>query len=143
VLSRFASNLTLALLAGILATLSLTLTSAATAWVALGIGAATVAITALAFLAPDRGAVQRGLDGPVAVLGGWMVVGSRVIQSAAAVRWMTFAEAVVLTGLTVAGLIAHEALSERGVRRLLAELTAADELRVDRHRSRALDLPRT
>lgn len=114
--SRFASNLAIAILGGALATLSLVLADPVVRWLALGAGAAAVAVTLAGFAARGRGSLQRTLDVPVALIGGWTVVASGSYGHGT-LRWLSFAAGTALCALGIAGLIAHEVRMERWVRR--------------------------
>jgi len=105
--SRFASNLTLLVLAAIGVTTSLTFSPAVVGWVGLGVGCAVTAGTLIAFAFRGRGLVQRMLDLTIVVLGAWMIVSARVFTGSS-LRWQSFAEAAAVFGLTTLGLIAHE-----------------------------------
>jgi hypothetical protein len=104
---RFASNLVLAVLGGLLVILSLKFGLATTRWLALGGGSAAVLVTLVAFATRGRGATQRSIDVTVALLGGWTIVASGAFAGAT-LRWLTFSEAAALGALAAAGLIAHE-----------------------------------
>jgi hypothetical protein len=116
VLARFVSNIFHVTLGAGLVAISLTLAPAAVGWVALGVGSATVLVTAVAFPARGRGTAQRSLDGLSALLGAWMILAACAFAGDT-LRWLSFAEAIALCALGLAGLIAHEALIERAVGR--------------------------
>jgi len=105
--SRFASNLTLLVLAAIGVTTSLTFSPAVVGWLGLGLGCAATAGTLIAFAFRGRGRLQRMLDLTIVVLGAWTIVSARTLTGSS-LRWQSFAEAAALFGLTTLGLIAHE-----------------------------------
>jgi len=111
---RFGSNLVLAVLGGLLATVSLTFAPATTKWLALGGGGAAVLMTLAAFATRGRGPAQRAIDAIVVLLGGWMVVAAGAFAGAT-LRWLTFSEGAALLALTVIGLIAHELATQRAL----------------------------
>lgn len=114
-LARFVSNIVLVTLGAMLAPISLTLAPGVLGWVALGVGSATVVVTAAAFPARGRGAAQRCLDGLAALLGAWTVLAACAFTGDA-LRWLSFAAAALLCALGLAGLIAHETIMERALR---------------------------
>jgi hypothetical protein len=124
VLSRFASNIALVVLSAVLITLSLTSPATVVGWLALGVGCAAVVITLLAFAARRRGTLQRMLDVAAVAIGGWTIVASRT-YTGHTLRWLSFSEADAICSLALVGLIAHELLTERGLRRA-TELSLAD-----------------
>jgi hypothetical protein len=109
---RFASNLVLAVLGGLLVILSLTLAPSTTRWLALGGGCAAVLVSLVAFATRGRGATQRTIDVTVASLGAWTIVASGAFAGAT-LRWLTFSEGAALGALAVAGLVAHELAVQR------------------------------
>lgn len=114
-LARFVSNLVCVTLGAVLVVIATALAPAAVGWVALGVGSATVLVSAAAFPARGRGRAQRFLDMLTALLGGWMIVAACAFGGAA-LRWLSFAGAAALCAFGLAGLIAHEMVMERAVR---------------------------
>lgn len=113
---RFGTDLLLLLAGATLAALALVLDPAATGWIALGTGCLAV-VTALAgFATSGRGAPQRVIDVCMVLLGGWTIVASRTFGGAT-VKWLSFGGGAGLVALGAVGLIAHEALMERALRR--------------------------
>lgn len=121
--------------AGALAGLSaFTLTTATQRWVSFGAGCCALVVVLVAFAVPGRGALQRLLDVPLALLSVWAIVCSRAIESTgagssgASVKWLTLASGAAIFGLGLLGLIVHEWKVERDLRRALTPhltLTAA------------------
>jgi hypothetical protein len=113
--ARFASNLSLAVIGGALATFSLVFDTSVTRWLALGTGCAAVVITLAAFATRGRGLAQRMLDVIVVALGAWTIVAS-CAYTGHTLRWLSFSEGAALVLLAVSGLIAHEAVVARELR---------------------------
>lgn len=122
--ARFVSNMLIIVLAAALAALSLSLTPAAVGWVAFGVGCAALLIAAVALPARGRGTRQRVLDVMVMILAGWTILASRAF-GVSVVRWLSLSEAAVLGAAGIAGLIAHQRIMERAVRRAAGDLGVA------------------
>jgi hypothetical protein len=88
--------------------------------------AAGVTIVALAATPARVGWIQRALSGVTAVLGGWTVVASLVCFPTTVV-WLGFASALAIVALAVAGLTAHEPMTERVVHSLEVAPSAQPE----------------
>jgi hypothetical protein len=78
--------------------------------------------------------VQRGLDLPVVVIGGWTVVSSLTF-SGPTLLWLILLEAAAMAGLALIGLILHEAVMESAVAR--RPLTALETVSRDGEAHRA------
>ena len=122
--SRFTSNLTIALLGAVFATMSLVFAPRTLGWLALGFGCAATLVALIGLAWGDRGPVQRSLDVLVALLGAWTIISARAVSGGSA-RWLGFSEAAALFALAVTGLVAHEVAVQRELRvaRESAELT--------------------
>lgn len=115
-ISRFLTNITLALLAGFLVVVSLAWPVSASMWIMFGVGIVAVALAGAAVL-PGRGVTQRVLDGSIGVLGAWTIVASLVFAGTT-VMWLAFASGVAFVGLATIGLALHELSTERVVHSL-------------------------
>jgi hypothetical protein len=111
---RYLTNMALALLGGFLIVTSQAFAVATFSWIMLGVGIATLVITAPAIAIRSRGPAQRGLDYVFSLLGAWTIIASQVFTGAT-VTWLGFASGVTLVALGVAGLSAHELSTERVV----------------------------
>jgi hypothetical protein len=111
VTSRFSSNV-MTLLAGVfLLAASLGFRSSIIGWLDFAAGC-LVSITVLwAFAIRGRGRAQRVLDVATVLVGGWAIVGGRSFP-AATVKWLTFADGILLITISVIGLVAHEVVME-------------------------------
>jgi hypothetical protein len=115
--ARFASLLSLALLAAFLVVATQAFALAAVAWITFGLSVATL-VLALAI----AGAFRRHLPslivgGLAAAVSGWTIVASLVFGTATAM-WLGLAAALAIGLLAVAGLISHELSTERVVHSL-------------------------
>jgi hypothetical protein len=115
--TRYLTNLILALVGGTLVVLSQAFSVGLFMWVMLGVGIATIVISAPAIAYPSRGSIQRGLDYAFSLLGAWTIIAS-VVFGGAAVTWLGFASGIGLVALAVFGLTAHELSTERVVHSL-------------------------
>jgi hypothetical protein len=78
-----------------------------------------LAVIGAAQLDRSRGLTQRALDALTGALGIWTVVAS-VVFSGATLTWLSFSEGLGFVGLALAGLVAHELVTERVVHALEA-----------------------
>lgn len=109
---RFASNLLALVLGESLTLAAFAFGRSATAAIGLGAGAAVIVAVLAGFATAGRGAGQRTLD-LVTVLGAaWTVVAARVF-SGGTLKWLCVADGLLLLGLGLIGLVAHEASLER------------------------------
>lgn len=113
--SRFTSNLTIAVLGAVLATMSLAIGAGTVGWLTLGVGCAATLVALIGFAWSGRGTLQRSLDVIVALLGAWTIISSRAVPTGA-LRWLSFSEAAALFALAVTGLAAHEIVVQRELR---------------------------
>jgi hypothetical protein len=115
--TRYLTNMLAALAAGFIVVISQAFTAEALGWVAFAIAIGVVAMTALAQLDRSRGAMQRMLDVGMVALGGLLMAFS-VASSGSATIWLSFAFALGIVGVAVAGLTVHEVASWRAHNRL-------------------------
>jgi hypothetical protein len=112
--TRFASFLTLALLAGFLVVATQAFTLPVVQWLTFGVAAGSLLIT-LVIAADARRHISSGIIGGIgAVVSAWTIVASLVF-GLTSVMWLGFAGATALLVLAVAGLIVHEVGTERVV----------------------------
>jgi O-antigen/teichoic acid export membrane protein len=105
--SRYFTNLTIALLGGLVVVGSLTFPTSAAAWLAFGVAAAVLAISVVAQLDTKRGLAQRALDGLLAVLSVVLIVFS-VVFAGATVTWLAFGLSLGFVAVAVVGLTWNE-----------------------------------
>ncbi len=115
--TRYLTNLILMLIGGALVVVSQAFSVGLFMWVMLGVGIATILLSAPGVAIPSRGSTQRGLDYLFTLLGAWTIIASAVFAGAA-VTWLGFASGIGLVALAVAGLTAHELSTERVVHSL-------------------------
>lgn len=123
--ARFASNLLIALLGGALAACSLLFAPSVVRWMGLGVGCAAVVITLAGFAVRGRGLGQCSLDLVIAPLGAWTILSS-CSYTGTELRWLSFSAGAALAGLAVVGLISHEVVTERELRRAAEAITARE-----------------
>jgi len=114
---RYFSFLSLAIAAGFLVVASQAFAAADIANLALGVGIGMLAVSLVV-----AGAFRRYLPSLIggllaAVISAWMIVASQVF-SLGTVQNLTFAEALGILGVSLAGLTAHELTTERVVHSL-------------------------
>lgn len=109
--SRFISNVSTAILGGMLVATSLAFAPSVVRWLALGIGCTAASVTLVCFAFRGRGAAQRSLDSVIALLAAWTIVAACAFTGGA-LRWLSFSEGAALCGLAVLGLVLNEALLE-------------------------------
>lgn len=125
--ARFTSTLLTAVVGAVLGIGAFTFTAPTERWVAFGGGCVAIIVIALAFLMPRRGVAQRALDLPAVLIGAWLIVSSRAVESSGAgatphaVKWLNVPAGAALCGIGVAGLLLHEAGLEHDLRRLAKE----------------------
>lgn len=106
-MSRYFTNVVIALVAGLVVVGTQVFASPTAAWLSFGIAVAVLAISALAQLDGNRGLVQRALDGIMAAVATVLIVFSLVFTGAT-VTWLAFGLALGFIGVAVAGLTVHE-----------------------------------
>jgi multisubunit Na+/H+ antiporter MnhB subunit len=116
VTSRFASNLIALLVGAFVMSVRFVFGPASIPWLGFAGGCAIFASTLLLFLARGRGPLQRGLDLAIAAAAGWLIIAALVYPVSTA-GWMALAAGGACALLGLAGLIAHEAVTERAVAR--------------------------
>jgi hypothetical protein len=115
--ARFASLLSLAVLAAFLVVATQAFALAVVEWITFSISVATLAL-ALAIAGTFRRHLPSLIVGGLAAaVSGWTIVASLVFAPAIVV-WLGFAAAIAIGLLAVAGLIAHELSTERVVHSL-------------------------
>ncbi|HUC13903.1 MAG TPA: hypothetical protein VMS00_05570, partial [Acidimicrobiales bacterium] len=77
------------------------------AWLAFGVAIAILGISALSQLDPDRGLVQRVLDGVISSIATVLIVFSLVFTGTV-VTWLAFGLALGFVAVAVAGMTLHE-----------------------------------
>jgi len=115
--SRYATNILLGAIAGLLLVCSFAFAAVTFQWIMLGAGIAATVVAASAAAIRSRGYIQRGLDLVAAAVGVWTIIASLVF-SGAVMTWLGFASGGALAILAVAGLTAHELSTERVVHSL-------------------------
>ncbi|HTW12150.1 MAG TPA: hypothetical protein VME01_05360 [Solirubrobacteraceae bacterium] len=96
-------------------------------WLGFGAGVATVLALMFGFAARGRGVAQRLLDLPTALVGAWLMVVTRAIESTGAgssihaVKWLNLSAGAALLGAGLVGLLLHESKLERSLRVAQAE----------------------
>jgi uncharacterized membrane protein YccC len=113
--TSFVTNATLAVAAGFLVVATQAFSPSTTAWIAFGIAIGILALASLAQADTSRGAVQRMLDGIVAIVAAWTIVAS-VVFDGTTLKWLTLGEAVALFALAAAGLAYNESREQKAVR---------------------------
>jgi O-antigen/teichoic acid export membrane protein len=106
-MSRYLTNLTIALLGGLVVVASTTFTAPATAWLAFGVAIAVLTISILAQLDTHRGLGQRALDGVLAAISVILIVFS-IIFGGAAVTWLAFSLSLGFVAGAVVGMTWYE-----------------------------------
>lgn len=105
--TRFMTSALITLMAGFVVVISLVFKPAVTAWLAVSLGIAVIAISAAAQIDRSRGSVQRLIDGIAVVLGAVTIVFSLVFHGSA-VQWLSLAEALGFVALAYTGLTLNE-----------------------------------
>jgi hypothetical protein len=114
---RFVTNLLFTLAGGFIVVCSQAFRPGLTGWITFGIALGILSVLSIAQFDRARGQIQRGLDAVMGVLGIWTVVASAVFAGAA-LKWLSFGEAIGFVCLAVAGLVFHELSTERIVHTL-------------------------
>jgi hypothetical protein len=125
--ARFTSTLLTAVVGAVVGIGAFTFAAPTERWVAFGGGCVAIVVIGLAFLMPRRGVVQRVLDLPAVLIGVWLLVCSRAVESGGAgatphaTKWLNVAGGAALCGIGVVGLLLHEAGLQHDLRRLAKE----------------------
>jgi hypothetical protein len=93
--TSFVTNTVVAVATGFLVVATQAFSPSTTGWIALGIAIGTLALATLAQAGNARGAVQRILDGIVAIVAAWTIVAS-VVFDGTTLKWLSLGEAVTL-----------------------------------------------
>lgn len=109
---RYYYNLALALLAGFIVVVTQAFATTTVGWLAFAAG--VVFVLAGVAMASRPGGAQRALSGATAVLGALIIIES-LLASGGAVIWLSFAGALGVLALAIAGLTVHELSTERVV----------------------------
>ncbi len=115
-ITRYLSNLVLALIAGFLVVATQAFDLLAVKWLVFAI-ATGATVLSLGTLALDKNLVQRVVSLTAGIVGGWTIVASLVF-GLSTVMWLGFAGALALIGLAIIGLTVHEFTTERVVHSL-------------------------
>src|ERR1700761_574252 len=122
--SRYLTNATLALIGGFTVVASQGWNPATFMWLMFAAAILAVTLSTAAGL-EQRGNVQRGLDGIIAVLGAWTIVASLVF-SGTVVTWLGFAAGAAFVVLALIGLTIHELYTERVVHSIEVRASNSD-----------------
>jgi len=122
--SRYLTNAALALIGGFTVVASQVWIPATFMWLMFSAAVLAVALSSAAAL-NGRGNVHRGLDGLVAILGGWTIVASLVF-SGSVITWLGFASGAAFVALALIGLTLHELSTERVVHSIEVRATNGD-----------------
>jgi len=122
--SRYLTNAALALIGGFTVVASQVWIPATFMWLMFSAAVLAVALSSAAAL-NGRGNAQRGLDGLVAILGGWTIVASLVF-SGSVITWLGFASGAAFVALALIGLTLHELSTERVVHSIEVRATNGD-----------------
>jgi hypothetical protein len=109
--ARFASNLMTLVVGVFILAASLGFHDAVIGWLGFAAGCVATITVLCAFAVRGRGGVQRVLDTAALLVGAWLIIASRAFP-ASTVKWLTFADGVLLIAISVIGLVAHEILVE-------------------------------
>jgi hypothetical protein len=106
-MTRYFTNVIIALLAGFVVVATQAFAAPTVAWLAFGAAIASLGISVLAQLDPDRGLVQRILDGVIASIATVLIVFSLVFAGSL-VTWLAFGLALGFVAVALAGMTLHE-----------------------------------
>ncbi len=126
--ARFTSYFATLLIGAGLLTSTFAFSPVTVGWVALGAGAAAVAVALWAFALRGQGHLDRWLDVAVCAVGAWTIVASRCYAPGSG-RWLAFAAGAGLAGLGAIGLVVREARLARILGEAQARL-APEQLRL-------------
>ena len=125
--ARFASFMTLALLAVILVVATQAFALAVVAWLTFGIAVGALVLTLGITVGLRRHLPSAILGGFGAVVSAWTIVASLVF-GLPTVMWLGFAAAVALLAIAAGGLVAHELSTERVVHSFAVAERSADQV---------------
>jgi hypothetical protein len=106
-MSRYFTNVVIALLAGFVVVSTQVFAAPTVGWLTFGIAVAVLATSALAQLDRARGLVQRILDGALAIIATVLIVFSLVFTGTL-VTWLAFAMALGFVAVALAGTTWYE-----------------------------------
>ena len=106
-MTRYFTNAIIALLAGFVVVATQAFAAPTVAWLAFGIAIAILGLSGLSQLDPNRGLVQRLLDGVSASIATVLIVFSLVFTGSV-VTWLAFALALGFVGVALVGMTLHE-----------------------------------
>ena len=125
--ARFASFMTLALLAVILVVATQAFALAVVAWLTFGIAVGALVLTLGITVGLRRHLPSAILGGFGAVVSAWTIVASLVF-GLPTVMWLGFAAAVALLAIAAGGLVAHELSTERVVHSFAVAERSTDQV---------------
>ena len=125
--TRFASFMTLALLAVILVVATQAFALAVVAWLTFGIAVGALVLTLGITVGLRRHLPSAILGGFGAIVSAWTIVASLVF-GLPTVMWLGFAAAVALLAIAAGGLVAHELSTERVVHSFAVAERSADQV---------------
>lgn len=106
-MSRYFTNLTVALLGGLVVVGSRTLTTVTVVWLAFGVAAAVLMISVVAQLDSRRGIAQRAIDTALGAISVVLIVFS-IVFAGATVTWLAFGLSLAFVGVAAVGMTWHE-----------------------------------
>lgn len=106
-MTRYFTNVIIALLAGFVVVATQVFATPTVAWLAFGVAVVSLGISALAQLDRNRGLVQRLLDGVIASIATVLIVFSLVFTGSL-VTWLAFGLALGFVAVALAGMTLHE-----------------------------------
>jgi hypothetical protein len=106
-MTRYFTNAIIALLAGFVVVATQAFAAPTVAWLAFGIAIAILGLSGLSQLDPNRGLVQRFLDGALASIATVLIVFSLVFTGSV-ITWLAFALALGFVGAALVGMTLHE-----------------------------------
>lgn len=120
---RYSSYLVLAVVAGFIVVVSQAFAPTTVGWITFGAGAFCVIAATLRLI--DFGPLHRLVYAGIGILGVLIVLES-LLAGGSTVVWLSFAGALGVLGLSLAGLTAHELSTERVVHSLEVSSTKTD-----------------
>jgi hypothetical protein len=100
---------------------ALSFRSSASAWITLGLASLALLAGLAGFAMPDQGGGPRLVEGLLVLGGAWTIIAARVFSGPHLIKWLCFADGVMIWALGGLGLLAHQLLSEGRLRRLLED----------------------